>query len=149
MITVTRIIGTVSEPSIADRLHRLAHDDRVEFLTIDRENTQRRRLRASTEKGTDVAIALGSAERLVDGSVLFLSEERAIVLRVNQERWLRIKPRDEDAAIELGYCAGNHHWRVRFEPGVLLIALQGPADDYLSSLDQLLKQRKIEWTCDE
>jgi urease accessory protein len=149
MITVTKIVGTASEPSIADKLHRLGHDDRVEFLVVDRDDIQRRRLRARTEKGTDLAIALASTERLADGSVLFLSEERAIVLRVNQERWLRVKPRNEDAALELGYCAGNHHWRVRYEPGALLIALQGPVEDYLSDLDQLLKQQRIDWTCDE
>jgi urease accessory protein len=149
MITVTKIVGAASEPSIADRLHRLAHDDRVEFLIVDRDDVQRRRLRARTEKGTDLAIALGGSERLADGSVLFLDEERAIVLRVNQERWLRIKPRNTDAALELGYCAGNHHWRVRYEPGALLVSLQGPVEDYLSGLDLLLKQRRIEWTCDE
>lgn len=149
MITVTKIIGTASEPSIADRLHRLAHADRVELLTVDRDDTQRRRLRTRTEKGTDVAIALAGTERLADGSVLFLDEERAIVLRVKEARWLRVKPRTVDAALELGYCIGNHHWQVRYEPGALLIALQGPVEDYLSGLDHLLKNQKIEWSRDE
>jgi urease accessory protein len=149
MITVTKIIGTASEPSIADRLHRLAHDGRVERLTVDRDDTQRRRLRARTEKGTEVAIALARDEPLVDGAVLLLDEARAIVLHVTQERWLRIEPQDADAALELGYCAGNHHWRVHYEPGALLIALQGPVENYLSGLDHLLKDRRIVWSCDE
>ena len=62
-----------------------------------------------------------------DGAVLFIDASRAIVLRTAEPRWLRLTPRDADVALEAGYCAGNHHWKVRFEPGALLIATQGPA----------------------
>ena len=127
MITITAIVGTASDPSLADRLHHLEHDDRVETLFVGEEDSSRRRLRGTTDKGTDVAIALARGDELVDGAVLLLDDTRAIVLRKAEQRWLRITPRDADAALEAGYCAGNHHWKVRFEPGALLIATQGPA----------------------
>ncbi|MGB6346005.1 MAG: urease accessory protein UreE [Methyloceanibacter sp.] len=149
MITVTRILGTASEPALADRLHHLAHSDRVEVLIVDRDDALRRRLRGKTDKGTDIAIALERGDQLDDGAVLVLDDARAVVLRVTQERWLRIKPRDADAALDAGYCAGNNHWRVRFEPGALLVAMQGPAEHYFSRLDHLLKAGKIEVACDE
>jgi urease accessory protein len=149
MITVTRILGTASEPPLADKLHRLEHKNRVELLVVDRDDTLRRRLRGKTNKGTDIAVALERGDPLIDGAVLLLDETRAVVVRVTQERWLRIKPRDSDAAIEAGYCAGNHHWRVRFEPGALLVAMEGPAEHYLARLDPLLRASKIEVTCDE
>jgi len=149
MITVTRILGTASEPALADRLHHLAHSDRVELFIVDRDDALRRRLRGKTDKGTDIAIALERGDRLDDGAVLLLDDARAVVLRVTQERWLRIKPRDADAALDAGYCAGNNHWRVRFEPGALLVAMQGPAEHYFSRLDHLLKAGKIEVACDE
>lgn len=54
-----------------------------------------------------------------------LDENRAIVVRLSEERWLRLVPRDSDAALEAGYFfVGNLHWRVRFEPGVIAIALE-------------------------
>jgi len=149
MITVTRILGTASEPSLADRLHRLEHKDRLELLFVERDDTLRRRLRGKTDKGTDIAIALERSDRLVDGAVLLLDDARAVVLRVAQEHWLRITPRDADAALEAGYCAGNHHWRVRFEPGALLVATLGPAEHYLARLDPLLRTSKIEVKSDE
>ncbi|MGB3022106.1 MAG: urease accessory protein UreE [Methyloceanibacter sp.] len=149
MITVTRSLGTASEPALADRLHHLAHSDRVEVLIVDRDDALRRRLRGKTDKGTDIAIALERGDQLDDGAVLVLDDARAVVLRVTQERWLRIKPRDADAALDAGYCAGNNHWRVRFEPGALLVAMQGPAEHYFSRLDHLLKAGKIEVACDE
>ena len=145
MITITGILGTASDPSLADRLHHLERDDRVEILVVGDEDTSRRRLRGKTDKGTDVAIALERSGELVDGAVLLLEETRAIVLRKAEERWLRLTPRDADAALEAGYCAGNHHWKVRFEPGALLIATQGPDEHYVDRLEHLVEAGRIAW----
>jgi urease accessory protein len=149
MITVTKILGTASEPSVADRLHHLEHNDGVELLVVDRDDILRRRLRGKTDKGTDIAIALDRGDQLADGSVLLLDEVRAVVLRVCEQRWLRLEPADVDAALEAGCCAGNNHWRVRFEPGALLIAMQGPAEHYRARLEPLLRAGKIEVSEDE
>jgi urease accessory protein len=145
MMTITAIVGTASDPSLAERLHHLEHEDRVETLIVGEEDAARRRLRGTTDKGTDIAIALASGDRLSDGSVLFIDASRAIVLRTAEPRWLRLIPRDADAALEAGYCAGNHHWKVRFEPGVLLIATQGPAEHYVDRLAPLVRSGRIAW----
>jgi urease accessory protein len=145
MITITGIVGTASDPSLADRLHHLEHDDRVEILVVGDEDTSRRRLRGKTDKGTDVAIALERSGELVDGAVLLLEDTRAIVLRKAQQCWLRLTPRDADAALEAGYCAGNQHWKVRFEPGTLLVAMQGPAEHYVQRLEHLVRSGRIAW----
>ena len=145
MMTITAIVGTASDPSFAERLHHLEHEDRVETLIIGEEDAARRRLRGTTDKGTDIAIALARGERLVDGAVLFIDARRAIVLRTAEPRWLRLTPRDADAALEAGYCAGNHHWKVRFEPGALLIATQGPAESYIDRLEPLVRSGRLAW----
>ena len=46
------------------------------------------------------------------GAILVLDESRAIIVRSETERWLRLEPRSIADAIELGYQAGNLHWRV-------------------------------------
>jgi len=143
MLTVTKIAGTASEPAIADLLHDLDHRGQVEILTVDRGDTLRRRLRGMTDKGTEVVVALDRSEQLADGAVLSLESDRAIVVRMTEERWLRITPRDLDCALETGYFAGNFHWRVRFEPGAILVALEGPAENYTSRLAHLTMQGKI------
>jgi urease accessory protein len=145
MMTITAIVGTASDPSLAERLHHLEHEGRIEILIIGEEDAARRRLRGTTDKGTDIAIALASGDRLTDGSVLFIDASRAIVLRTAEPRWLRLVPRDADAALEAGYCAGNHHWKVRFEPGALLIATQGPAEHYVDRLEPLVRSGRIAW----
>ena len=75
--------------------------------------------------------------------MLFIDESRAIVVRAEVERWLRLQPSSIAEAVELGYHAGNLHWRVRFEGECLLVALEGPADAYYARLDNIFGGRRI------
>jgi urease accessory protein len=134
----SHVIGFASDPEIAEKLHALTHRSLVEYLTLDSGDVHRRRFRRSTDQGTDCLIALPREQALGDGAVLMLEGSRAIVVRLAAERWLALEPRDSAAALELGYFAGNLHWRVRFEGGRLLVALEGPEEDYLSRLKPFL-----------
>ncbi len=119
---------------MAEALHRLSHDGQLEEIQLSAADTARKRLRVTTDKGTDCAIALNRDARLENGSVLLLEDQRAIVVRMLETKWLRIAPTDSTAALELGYFAGNLHWRVRFDGAVLEIALEGPEQNYLDRL---------------
>ena len=138
-LRIYRIIGNLHDAELAERLHRLDHEGLVEYLTLERDDVHRRRLRARTDRATECLIALPRNQSLSDGAILALDEERAIVVRLKVEHWLALSPRDEAAALELGYFAGNLHWRVRFEGPRLLIALEGPEKDYLARLEPLLR----------
>jgi urease accessory protein len=135
---INAIIGFSSDPALAGRLHDIGHAGRVEQLVLDADDVHRRRLRARTDKGTDCLIALPLDQSLGDGAVLVLEEDRAIVVRLAEQRWLKLAPRDEAAALELGYFAGNLHWRVKFQDARLLVALEGPKQDYLARLGPFL-----------
>ena len=143
MLTVTAVIGNASEAKLSERLHSLEHAGKVEVLTIDRNDTLRRRLRGVTDRGTEIAIALDRSEQLSDGAVLSIDENRAIIVRMSEEIWLKVLPRDADSALEAGYFIGNLHWRVRFESGAILIALEGPESHYSGRLAHLTMQGKI------
>src|SRR5258705_6629645 len=80
MITVTEIIGAANDPRIAERLHQLEHHDRVEYLTIQGFDIERRRLRGRTDKGTDVAVALFSNQRPRKRAGLILREDPPIIV---------------------------------------------------------------------
>ena len=135
---ITGIIGFASDPAVAERLHEIGHADRLEHLVLDSDDVHRRRFRARTDKGTDCLIALPLDQPLGDGAVLVLEEDWAIVVRLAEQHWLKLAPRDEAAALELGYLAGNLHWRVKFQDARLLVALEGPKQDYLARLGLFL-----------
>jgi urease accessory protein len=137
-VRITEILGFASDPALAERLHELGHAGRVEHLMLAQEDVHRRRLRAQTDQGTDCLIALPREQALGDGAVLVLDEVLAVVVHLAEEHWLAFAPRDAAAALELGYFAGNLHWRVRFEGDRLLVALEGQEEDYLSRLKSFL-----------
>ncbi len=138
MLRLTRILGNATEPEFAERLHTLEHDGRVETITLDAADTARKRLRVSTDKGTDCAVAIARSDRLANGAVLLLEDNRAVVVRMRETMWLALSPRDLAAALDLGYFCGNLHWRVRFEGAVLKVALDGPRETYIARLAQHL-----------
>ncbi len=146
-LRIHRVIGHARDVELAERLHRLEHEGRVEYLTLESHDMHRRRLRARTDGETECLIALPRDQTLSDGAVLALDEAHAVVVRLEVERWLTLAPRDASAALELGYFAGNLHWRVRFAGPRLQIALEGPREDYMARLRPMLQDgrtREIE-----
>jgi|SRR5215204_2263890 len=143
MIKVERIVGGRLDDGIADRLHDLEHHGVVEEVVLDVADLSRRRLRATTSRGSEIAIALTRDQRLYDGAVLLLDPQRAILVRVAAERWIRFRCKSISDAIELGYHAGNLHWRVRFEGEALLVALEAPAEDYIARLGALISDGRV------
>lgn len=143
MLLIERVLGSRLEPELSEQIHELEHRHAVELLTIPAADIARRRLRATTREGTELAIALPRGQPLFDGAVLLMEPDRAIIVRVAEERWLRLQPRGIADAIELGYHAGNLHWRVRFDGEALLVALEAPLDDYLARLGMLVTERRV------
>lgn len=136
------IVGYASDTVVAERLHDLKHKEAVEYVILQREDTLRHRLRVHSDKGTECLIALPRDVHLSDGAVLLLEAGRAIVVRMAEEQWLVLRPADMSSAVELGYFAGNLHWRVRFDGPLLCIALEGPEQDYLDRLQPFLQSER-------
>jgi urease accessory protein len=143
VLQLDRILGLATDGALAERLHLLEHDGKVEHIVLAGEDTARRRLHVNTDRGTECAIVLARNERLANGAVLLLEQDRAIVVRLEEEEWLALVPRDAAAALELGYFAGNMHWPVRFDGNTLRIALHGPAESYLERLERLLRSGQV------
>ncbi len=143
---VTSLVGLASDADVGERLHALSHAGQVEYVILNRADMSRHRLRVVTDRGTECAVALPRSEKLANGAVLLLEAERAIVVRMQEEDWLDVAAVDNAAALELGYLAGNMHWRVRFDGTVLKIALDGPEASYLARLAPLLDSGRVRRT---
>ncbi|MCS0503646.1 urease accessory protein UreE [Ancylobacter mangrovi] len=144
MLLVDRVLGNRLDDGLADRLHHMEHHGTVEWLVLPAAELARRRFRALTSRGAEVAVALPRDEPLTDGAVLLLEPDRAIVVRVDAERWLRLTPLDLATALELGYHVGNLHWRVRFEASAIEVALEGPEETYRARLAALGLDTRVE-----
>lgn len=143
MLKIDHIIGSVSDAALHDRIHDLEHAHAVDFLLLSRQDLSRRRFRSSTEKGCDIAISLARDEQLFDGAVLMLDQTNALVVKVEAEDWLRLTPRDQSSALQVGFHAGNLHWRVRFDGDDLLVAVERDLESYTDRIDTLINDGSV------
>jgi urease accessory protein len=143
MLKLTKVLGSAANAGFSDRLHHLSHHDRVEYITLTEEDRARRHFRACTDRGTDCAIVLSRTDPLENGAVLLLEPDRAVVVRLAAPRYMRLQPRDSAAALQLGYFAGNMHWKVVFSGTTLLIQLDGAEAEYLARLDALVASGRV------
>src|SRR5260370_10389671 len=143
MLRIDRVLGSRLETAFSEAIHRVEHRGAVDVVNIPVVDLDRRRLLATTQAGEELAIALPRHQKLFDGAVLLIDDARAIVVRAATERWMRLEPRSIGDAIELGYHAGNLHWRVRFQGEVLFVALEGRPEDYTARLGEMISARRI------
>ena len=139
MLMLTEVIGHQDDPGLHSVIHGHEHRGTLEWVSLDRDSLSRRRIRVATDKSTDLAIALPRDANLVNGAVLHLSDARAILVRMEAEEWLRLRPRDTAAALMLGYHAGNLHWRTRFDGDDMLVAVEQTRESYLARLQDFLE----------
>jgi len=143
MLRLHGVIGHETEGPVRARLHALAHRRAVEYLFVPAADADRKRFRIPTDQGTDCAVSLDRDEALSDGAVLYLDEQKAIVVRFGRQRIWRLRPSDAAAALKLGWNAGNLHWRVRFERETLAVMLDRPVEDYRARVAPLLESGEI------
>ena len=141
-IVIEAILGSQTDPALAERLHDISHHGVVETLFVEPADLPRRRFHSQTDRGTPCFVSLPRTAQLFDGAILHLAEGRAIILRIGQQNWLRLRP-SAAGGLELGYLAGNLHWKVRFEDGCLMVALDHPRAQYLARLVDLQNAGKV------
>jgi urease accessory protein len=137
------IVGTSTDPVYAALLHELEHENGIELLFVPPSDSGRKRFRLSTDRGTDCAVSLDRDEELTDGALLYIDPRRAIIARFGEQEVWRLKPVNEEAALKLGWNAGNLHWRVRFEGDSLAVLLDAPLHTYRARIMPLLEASDV------
>ena len=136
-IMLETVLGLASDREWHDRLHALEHEGGLETIAIPEADAARKRMRVTTDRGRDCAIALPREQALTDGAVLLHDGRLAIVVRIDGAARMRLKPASVDDALRLGHWCGNLHWKVVFGEGVMDVVLDGPRERYEARLVDL------------
>jgi urease accessory protein len=144
MKTISGTVGHETDEVIAGRLHRLDHDGLVERVHISEPLVGRRRFRVTGDRGNDYGIVLDGDPSDIDGRVVLLEDDRAVVLYRGEPRTLTLRATDLAGAVQLGWHAGHLHWRVRFEGAEMVVLLDAPESDYLDRIRGFLSSGAIE-----
>lgn len=136
-LMLDRILGQATEAPWAETLHALEHLGGLETVAIPEAEAARKRIRLTTDRGRDCAIALPRAQKLTDGAVLYCRDGMAIVARIDGGARLRLVPQSLGDALRLGHWCGNLHWKVVFGEGWMEVILDGPEAGYRDRLRDL------------
>jgi urease accessory protein len=145
MITVYSVIGNINK----DKILKKKYDDMCsknccERIKISRLESQRARMRKSSDQGTDLAMILPPGIRLKHGDVMILTDNNMVVVEIEPENVLMIEIKenihDEDVVevpLRVGHTIGNLHRPIKLERHKIYFPIQ--ADTEVEMFKKLLE----------
>jgi urease accessory protein len=132
-----KILGNESDELFSEKIHHLSHKSLVDYIEIKPEDSFRRRMRMVSVNGREYKLAIPRSQKIENGSILWLSEESAVVIRILNGPKIRVIPKNISSAVRLGYHCGNLHWKTNFFQDGIDIILSGESQNYLDRLETL------------
>jgi urease accessory protein len=132
-----KILGNESDELFSEKIHHLSHKSLVDYIEIKPEDSFRRRMRMVSVNGREYKLAIPRSQKIENGSILWLSEESAVVIRILNGPKIRVIPKNISSAVRLGYHCGNLHWKTNFFQDGIDIILSGESQNYFDRLETL------------
>ena len=118
------IVGNIKDISNIENYH-------IETIYIDNEDLLKRILRVTSDHKREYGISLENGEKLKDGDLLYNKDNKLIVIKVNCEDVLVIKPKSMNEMGEIAHALGNRHLQAQFCNGEMIIQYDRLVEDEL------------------
>ena len=148
MIKLDKIIGNIKiDHNLKSMYEEMTKLGKTETVTFGRMESERTRIRKMSDKGTDLVLILSEGSRIRDGDVLFLTQEKMIVIQIVPEpvaiiRIHKILIRDQmiRTSVTIGHAIGNLHRPLKIEGDTITFPIQDPSE--LTLIEKLLSPLK-------
>lgn len=136
MIHINNIIGNINFDShLKDKYEDMMKNGRVEKIEITRLESDRTRMRKTSDKGTDLALVIDAGSHINDGDVVLLTEDKMVIAIRVSENVATISLRDNistdqlfKTAIKLGHTIGNMHRPIKITNGKISFPIQAQSE---------------------
>ena len=136
MIHINKIIGNIKFDShLKDKYKDMMKNGRVEKIEITRLESDRTRMRKTSDKGTDLALVIDAGSHINDGDVVLLTEDKMVIAIRVSENVATISLRDNistdqlfKTAIKLGHTIGNMHRPIKITNGKISFPIQAQSE---------------------
>ena len=108
------VIGNINVIDDLNRYH-------VETIYLNSEDMLKRILRVTSDHNREYGITLENSEKLTDGDILYNKDNKLIVVKVNSEDVLVIKPKTLTEMGIIAHALGNRHLQAQFEDDKMII----------------------------
>ena len=108
------IVGNINDVPNLEAYH-------VETIYLDSDDLLKRILRVTSDHNREYGISLEKNDVLKDGDLLYNADNKLIVVRVNCEDVLVIKPSSMEQMGTIAHALGNRHMQAQFEEDTMII----------------------------
>ena len=139
MITITKILGNIKKDSLLDQKYiDLLKENLVENVMIRRSESEKVRMRKTSDKGTDIGFILPPGTRLKNHDVVFLDDNKMIIVKLSTELVAVISFKSQsiynyqnqnyfdliNIAIKIGHTIGNLHRPLKLKENKIIFPIQ-------------------------
>ena len=109
-----KILGNIKEIDNLKQYH-------VETIYVNSDDMLKRILRVTSDHNREYGITLENSENLKDGDIIYKEDNKLIVIKVNSEDVLVIKPKTLTEMGVIAHNLGNRHLQAQFEDDKMII----------------------------
>ncbi|MBQ6819731.1 MAG: urease accessory protein UreE [Clostridium sp.] len=109
-----KILGNIKEIDNLKQYH-------VETIYVNSDDMLKRILRVTSDHNREYGITLENNENLKDGDIIYKEDNKLIVIKVNSEDVLVIKPKTLTEMGVIAHNLGNRHLQAQFEDDKMII----------------------------
>ena len=136
MINVNSILGNIYHSSeLKIQYENMLKDDRCEKIVINRSESQRLRMRKSSDKNTDIILIFPKFVQIKHGDVIYLDEERMVIVELAAEDVgiLEFLGSEDNSIIfniatKIGHTLGNLHRPINIKNNFIYFPVQGKSE---------------------
>ncbi len=136
MIQIHKIIGNINfDRNLKNQYEDMMKYGYVEIIEISRLESDRPRMRKTSDKGTDLALVLDNGSHIDHGDVVLLTEDKMVIAMRISENAATISLRDSittdqifKTAIKLGHTIGNMHRPIKITNDKISFPIQGQSE---------------------
>lgn len=134
---VETIVGNVEKISLDGR--------HIERVYLESDKLVKRIQRVETDHGHELGIRLKQPTDLSDGDILYMDDQKAIVVSVIEEDLLVIRPDDMKQMGEIAHQLGNRHLPVQFTGREMVVQYDYLVEDLLNKqgIPHVREKRKV------
>jgi len=136
VIIIDSVIGNINnDRKLKEKYDEMSSKNCCERIKISRLESQRARMRKSSDRGTDLALILPPGIRLKHGDVIILTDNKMVIVEIEPENVLMIEIKEnihEDDVLEVpvrvGHTIGNLHRPIKIERHKIFFPIQADTE---------------------
>ena len=136
MITIDSVVGNIKKDrKIGEKYVEMCTRKVCETIKINRLESQRVRMRKTSDKGTDIALTLPPGTHLRHGDVIMLNEDKIVIVEIEPENVAMVEVKDNihdddiiQVPVTIGHTIGNLHRPIKLEENRIYFPIQADSE---------------------